>query len=182
LYLTPEAISQWIDFQRQCLRLSEELQKNEPSQAQTWAETAASIVRDMYRLNDVLRMHGNSGLPIQLENNFTPERAIVELNRMMVVLEKQKIANLSEAVGKDKDNNKWPEVDVTHNYVRFRGVRYDVTDDQAVGLKALVDARGDWVSWSGRKITKPSRVRKNLPDVLQKHITSAPGKGYRFVP
>lgn len=71
-------------------------------------------------------------------------------------------------------------VDTKLLQVRYEGKVYNVTDAQATGLKALVDADGDWVSWSGLGISKPSRAKLKLPLPLQSLIETSRAKGYRF--
>ena len=64
--------------------------------------------------------------------------------------------------------------------MRYAGAVYNVTDAQATGLKATVDADGDWVSWSGLGIDKPSDLKNSLPEPIKAMIETKPGKGYRF--
>ena len=85
--------------------------------------------------------------------------------------------------GKERNDKSFlPElmVDTKLLQARYSGVPYNLTDAQATGLKAVVDARGDWVSWSGLGITKPSDAKESLPEELKALIESSPGKGYRL--
>lgn len=71
-------------------------------------------------------------------------------------------------------------VDTNLLQARYMDKVHNLTDSQAVGLAAIVDAKGDYVSWWKLGISKPSETRKGLPEVLQKLIEAAPGKGYRL--
>ena len=72
------------------------------------------------------------------------------------------------------------EVDANLLQVRYGKSVHNVTNAQATGLRALVDANGDWVSWSGLGISKPSEAKNGLPDELRSLIETQKGKGYRF--
>lgn len=72
------------------------------------------------------------------------------------------------------------EVDTQLLQVRYEGETHNITADQAMGLQAMIDADGDWVSWSGLGITNPSRAKNSLPGPIKNLIESSSGKGYRF--
>ena len=81
-----------------------------------------------------------------------------------------------------RDSDDIPQLKVNHDLlqVRYDGKVYDITVSQADLLQALVDARGDLVSASGRGITKPSRVKKTLPEPIKALIETFASKGYRL--
>jgi len=80
----------------------------------------------------------------------------------------------------DEDDD-WPKVNKDLCQVRYRDKCHDVTESQSMGIDALVRAKGDWVSWSGLGISKPSEVKEGLPQELQELIETSSGKGYRMV-
>jgi hypothetical protein len=116
------------------------------------------------------------------------EIALLELRAMEQLAEDIEISAVSD-VDADNDESdakalfsqaRLPEITVNMDLqqARYNGQVYELTASQALGLKALVDARGNAVSWSKLGITKPSEVKKSLPKELRDLIETSPGKGY----
>ncbi|MCC6492589.1 MAG: hypothetical protein IT424_06170 [Pirellulales bacterium] len=74
------------------------------------------------------------------------------------------------------------EVDEEASYVRFEGRAYSVRPEGARMLRLLLRANGEWVSMRRHDFSKPSEVKKAIPEPIQKLIETGKGKGYRLKP
>jgi hypothetical protein len=63
--------------------------------------------------------------------------------------------------------------------VTLGGKPYSVSADAALMVKTLLDADGDWVAGDTLNM-RADRVKKSLPNAVQKLIESVPGKGNRI--
>jgi hypothetical protein len=97
-------------------------------------------------------------------------------------LELEAASALRIAVAPPAEVRSLPEIEVDTELLqaRYGNKPYRVTYNQAIGLKALLDAKGDWVSWSKQGISKPSETKNSLPEDLKALIETSSGKGYRF--
>ncbi len=122
---------------------------------------------------------------VKLKDNRSEHTEFVMADRMDVLSSRIRVAAqliAERTTGKTEDSGNLPEIEVNEKLLQTRcdGNVYDLTDAQTVGMKALVDANGDWVSWSGLEISKPSRVKDSLPEPLKELIETEKGKGYRL--
>lgn len=79
-----------------------------------------------------------------------------------------------------RQESKLPRVDLRLNKVSFAGREYEVSPDAALLLSELVKSYPDQIAASSFT-SKPSRVRKSLPEELKSLIKTSPGKGYRLI-
>ncbi len=64
--------------------------------------------------------------------------------------------------------------------IRYNRQDYKASNEGARMVKLLVENIGEWVAMGKNDFTKPSDVRKSLPEPIQSLIESEKGKGYRI--
>jgi len=74
------------------------------------------------------------------------------------------------------------EVNEEFSQIRIDDKLYDVSGEAARMAKLLLDNETEWVSMKNHGFTKPSEVKKKLPEAVLNLIETEKGKGYRLKP
>ncbi len=115
-------------------------------------------------------------------NRLNLEHQMDVLSRRIKVAAQFVAESQNTKAGEINNSDGLPEIKIDEKLLqaRYDGTVYELTDAQAIGLQAVIQAKGDWVSWSKIGISKPSAVKKGLPAPLQDLLESEPGKGCRL--
>ena len=73
-----------------------------------------------------------------------------------------------------------PIVDDKLLQIRYDGETHAVSSEGARMVKLLVDCFGEWVPMAQNDFSKPSDVKKKLPEQIKSLIKAEKGKGYRI--
>ena len=101
---------------------------------------------------------------------------LAEIERIKAISGTSKREPMAQPV--ENTNDRWPEVDMELNQVRFKGKCYRISREATLLMDALVKAKGEYIA-ANAVTTKPSRVYESLQEEL-KEIIERSNKGYRI--